>query len=418
MPQEFTTILEQRRIILGVAGSVSAYKAVDLASQLTQAGAIVDVIMTEGAQHFVGPLTFEAVTGRPVFTDLWNSTSGELPTHIAHIGLGEHAELIAVVPASANILARMAAGMADDLLTVTALAARCPVLVAPAMDGGMYDHPATQANLDTLRSRGAFVVEPETGRFASGYMGKGRLPNTTRLMGEIRRALGRNGMLAGYRILITAGATHEPLDPIRYLTNRSTGKQGYALAQAALDAGAEVTLITTPTALPRPVGATIVEALTASDLLEAVLAHIDGMDALIMAAAVADFRPATVSEQKIKKATKSESVEIAMVHNPDVLMAIKEYSQRSGWPRVSVGFAAESHDLMDYARAKLEDKHLDLIVANDITATDSGFGADNNRVLILDRKGGQQWLDLASKAKIGETLIARVASLLLGSSPT
>ncbi|MBN2470053.1 MAG: bifunctional phosphopantothenoylcysteine decarboxylase/phosphopantothenate--cysteine ligase CoaBC, partial [Anaerolineae bacterium] len=396
MPQEITTILEQRRIILGVAGSVSAYKAVDLASQLTQAGASVDVIMTRGAQHFVGPLTFEAVTGRPVFTDLWNSTSGELPTHIAHIGLGEHAELIAVVPASANVLARMAVGMADDLLTVTALAARCPLLVAPAMDGGMYEHPATQANLATLKSRGAIIVEPDTGRFASGFTGKGRLPNTARLMGEIRRGLGRNGMLAGYRILVTAGGTHEPLDPIRYLTNRSTGKQGYALAQAALDAGAEVTLITTPTALPRPIGAQVVDVLTASDLRDAVLDHIEGVDVLIMAAAVADFRPVTVSEQKIKKSAKNESVDIAMVQNPDVLMEIKRYSQESGWPRVTVGFAAESHDLIDYARAKLEDKHLDLIVANDITDTVSGFGADNNRVLILDRKGGQQWLDLAS----------------------
>lgn len=418
MPQEITTILEQRRIILGVAGSVSAYKAVDLASQLTQAGASVDVIMTRGAQHFVGPLTFEAVTGRPVFTDLWNSTSGELPTHIAHIGLGEHAELIAVVPASANVLARMAVGMADDLLTVTALAARCPLLVAPAMDGGMYEHPATQANLATLKSRGAIIVEPDTGRFASGFTGKGRLPNTARLMGEIRRGLGRNGMLAGYRILVTAGGTHEPLDPIRYLTNRSTGKQGYALAQAALDAGAEVTLITTPTALPRPIGAQVVDVLTASDLRDAVLDHIEGVDVLIMAAAVADFRPVTVSEQKIKKSAKNESVDIAMVQNPDVLMEIKRYSQESGWPRVTVGFAAESHDLIDYARAKLEDKHLDLIVANDITDTVSGFGADNNRVLILDRKGGQQWLDLASKAKIGETIIARVTNLLLGSSPT
>lgn len=419
MPQEYTTILENRRILLGVTGSVAAYKAVDLASKLTQAGAQVDVVMTEAAQRFVGPITFEAVTGRPVYTDLWQAPEGDLPTHIAHIGLGEHADLLAVIPASANTLARLAAGMADDLLSVTALALHSRLLVAPAMDGNMYDHPATQANLDTLRSRKVIVIEPEAGHLASGMLGKGRLPSTQTLMGEIRRALGRHGNLAGHKIVVTAGGTHEPLDPVRYLTNRSTGKQGYALAQAALDAGADVTLITTPTALPCPVGAEIVPVLTAHEMRDAVLAHADGTDALIMAAAVADFRPTEVSTQKIKKSSdQKENLSIGLSRNPDVLMDIKEYGKTSGYPRVTVGFAAESRDLMDYARAKLESKRLDLIVANDITATDSGFGADNNRVLILDHKGGQQWLDLASKAKIAETIIARVASMLLGSSPT
>lgn len=420
MPQEYTTILENRRILLGVTGSVAAYKAVDLASKLTQAGAQVDVIMTEAAQHFVGPITFEAVTGRPVYTDLWQTTSGgALPTHIAHIGLGEHADLMAVVPASANTIARLAAGMADDLLSVTALAQHSRMLVAPAMDGNMYDHPATQANIETLRARKVRVLEPEVGHLASGMMGKGRLPDTYTLMGEIRRALGKHGILSGQKIVITAGGTHEPLDPVRFLTNRSTGKQGYALAQAALDAGADVTLITTPTALPKPVGATVVPVLTANEMRDAVLAHADGTAVLIMAAAVADFRPVEVSDSKIKKSsTKGDTVSITLTRNPDVLMDIKEYGKTSGFPRVTVGFAAESQNLVEYARAKLETKRLDLIVANDITATDSGFGADDNRVLILDHKGGQQWLDLASKAKIGETIIARVASLLLGSSPT
>ncbi|GAB4575636.1 MAG: bifunctional phosphopantothenoylcysteine decarboxylase/phosphopantothenate--cysteine ligase CoaBC [Anaerolineae bacterium] len=418
MPQEYITILENRRIALGVTGSIAAYKAVDLASKLTQAGSMVDVIMTEAATRFVSPLTFESVTGRSAYVDLWQSAGRDLPTHIAHIGLGHQADLMIVAPATANTLAKLATGMADNLLTVTALAVHGPVVVAPAMDGGMYENPATQANLQTLRSRGMIVIDPDEGHLASGMTGIGRLPDTFRLMGEIRRALGATGELAGRHIVITAGGTREPLDPVRYLSNRSTGKQGYALAQAALDVGASVTLITTPTALRPPVGANVVSVTTAVEMRDAVLAHVDRADALIMAAAVADFRPATPSEQKIKKsANPDESTTLPLVRNPDILLEVKEHARKTGWPRVTVGFAAESQDLIDYARSKLENKGLDLIVANDITATDSGFGSDYNRVLILDRKGGHQWLELATKAKIGETIIARVADVLLGSSP-
>ncbi len=415
MLQKRITLLEDARIILGVTGSIAAYKAVDLASKLTQAGAQVDVIMTAAAQRFVTPLSFEAVTGRPVFTDMWQTASPDLPTHIAHIGLGEGADLLVIAPATAQTVARLAAGLADDLLAVTALAARCPLLVAPAMDGGMYAHPATRANLDTLRNRGAIVIEPEAGHLASGHMGTGRLPETPTLLGHIRRAMGRHGILAGRRVVVTAGGTREPLDPVRYLSNHSSGKQGYALAQAALDAGAETVLISTVSALPAPIGAVFVPVNTAEEMLEAVQAHCASADILIMAAAVADFRPARVAPHKIKKAAspKREST-LELLRNPDILMAVKEGRERTGWPRVVVGFAAETESLLENARAKLEEKGLDLIIANDITSPQAGFGADTNRVVILDRESEQQRPPLASKARVSEIILERAAAALRG----
>jgi phosphopantothenoylcysteine decarboxylase/phosphopantothenate--cysteine ligase len=410
---EFITLLNEKRIILAVTGSIAVYKAVDLASKLTQAGAKVDVIMTEAAREFVTPLTFQSVTGRPVYTDLWRAdSSGGLPTHIAHVGLGEGADLLVVAPATANTLAKLAHGLSDDLLSVTALAARCPLVVAPAMDGGMYQHPATQANLHTLVERGAYWVEPEEGRFASGLVGKGRLPETGTLIGHIRRALGKTGPLAGRRVVVTAGGTREALDPVRYLTNRSSGKQGYALAQAALDAGADVTLITSAS-LPAPVGATVIPVGSAREMQAAVLEHARTADALLMAAAVADFRPQTVSDQKIKKQEGSDDAPtIVLTRNPDILLSVKEQRAASGFPRVVVGFAAESENLLTYGRSKLERKGLDLLVANDISASDAGFEVDTNRVTILDKSGGQQSHPLASKSAVGEMLVAAVARLL------
>jgi phosphopantothenoylcysteine decarboxylase/phosphopantothenate--cysteine ligase len=407
------TLLHEKHIILAVTGSIAVYKAVDLASKLTQAGARVDVIMTEAAREFITPLTFQSVTGRPVYTDLWHAEgSGSLPTHIAHVGLGEGADLLAVAPATANTLAKLAHGLADDLLSVTALAARCPLVIAPAMDGGMYQHPATQANLQTLIERGAYLVEPEEGRFASGLVGKGRLPETGTLIGHIRRALGRSGPLAGRRVVVTAGGTREALDPVRYLTNRSSGKQGYAIAQAALDAGADVTLITSAS-LPAPVGATVIPVGSAREMQAAVLEQARTADALLMAAAVADFRPQTVSDQKIKKQEGSDDAPtIVLTRNPDILLSVKEQRAASGFPRVVVGFAAESENLLTYGRSKLERKGLDLLVANDISASDAGFEVDTNRVTILDQSGGQQSLPLTSKAAVGETLVAAVARLL------
>lgn len=405
------TLLHQKRVILAVTGSIAAYKAVDLASKLTQAGALVDVLMTDAAQQFVTPLTFQSVTGRPVYTNLWDSGVG-LPIHIAHVGLAEGADLLVVAPATANTIAKLAHGLADDLLSVTALAARCPLMVAPAMDGGMYEHPTTRANLRTLRERGAVIVEPEEGRFASGLVGKGRLPETPTLMGEIRRVLGRSGALAGRKVVVTAGGTREPLDPVRYLTNRSSGKQGYALAQAAIDAGAEVTLVSTAHHLTTPIGAALVSVDSAQDMLRAVLDHVAVADALIMAAAVADFRPQTMADQKIKKADDDSGLNLLLARNPDILLAVKVHREQTGFPRVVVGFAAESEHLLANARAKLERKGLDLLVANDIAASDAGFEVDTNRVVILDKEGGQTPLPLASKAIVSEQIIARIAKLM------
>ncbi len=414
MPDKIT-LLDNKRIILGVTGSIAAYKAVDLASKLTQAGAKVDVIMTDAAQRFVTPLAFQSVTGRAVYTSMWQTdTGGGLPTHIAHIGLGEGADVLVIAPCTANTLAKIAHGLADDLLSVTALAARCPLIIAPAMDGGMYANEVTEFNIRILKGRGVMVIEPDEGRFASGLVGKGRLPETPALMGHIRRMLGRDGALRGKHIVVTAGGTREAIDPVRYISNRSSGKQGYALAQAALDAGAKnVTLISAAQHLPAPVGAMVVPVNSAAEMLYAVLEHTPNADALLMAAAVADFTPEHVATQKIKKKEDSTDAPVlALTRTPDILLVIKQRRADTGFPRVVVGFAAESQDLLANARAKLERKGLDLLVANDITASDAGFEVDTNRVVILDAGGGQEALGLTSKAAVGETVIRRVAEVL------
>ena len=413
MPQERITLLEDKRIMLGVTGSIAVYKAVDLASKLTQAGAHLDVVMTESAQRFVTPLTFQSVTGRAVYTDLWQpDPSGGLPTHIAHVGLGEGTDLLVIAPATAQTLAKLAHGLADNLLTVTALAARCPLVVAPAMDGGMYEHPATQANVATLVKRGVILIQPEEGRFASGLVGKGRLPDTTTLMGRIRQVLARGGALAGRGVVVTAGGTEEVLDPVRYITNRSSGKQGYALAQAALDAGAEVVLVSAAQGLPTPVGATLIPVRSTRDLLGAVVNAASTADALIMAAAPADFRPAQVAEQKIKKQENDHGLTINLAQNPDILLAVKAQREATGRPLVTVGFAAESENLLANAQAKLERKGLDLLIANDISASDAGFAVDTNRVTILSAHDEPQPLDLTTKTQVSEVIIQRVAALL------
>ncbi len=414
--QNNITLLQNRRILLGITGSIACYKAVDLASKLTQAGALIDVIMTRAAQQFVTPLTFQAVTGRATYTDMWQTDSGgALPTHIAHVGLAEGADLLAVIPATADTIARLAHGFANDLLSVTALAARCPLLIAPAMDGAMYSHPAVQGNLEILRSRGAWIIEPEEGRFASGLVGKGRLPETPTLIGAIRRALGARGALAGRRVVVTAGGTREPLDPVRYLTNRSSGKQGYALAQAAVDAGAAVTLITAARGLPVPYGADAVPVETAAEMHDSVLQHVATADALLMAAAVADFRPQAAAPNKIKKSELDQDAPtIQLERTADILAAVKDRRAQTGFPRVTVGFAAESQELLTYARDKITRKGVDLLVANDISAADAGFDVDTNRVIILNMDGEAETLPLASKAVVSEAILERVAKLLEG----
>jgi len=401
------TPLLQKKILLGVTGSIACYKAADLASKLTQAGAQVDVLLTQAAQQFATPLTFQSVTGRRAYTeaDLWGSEA-----HVLHIGLGKKADLLLIAPATANTLAKLAHGSADNLLTVTALAATCPIMVAPAMDGGMYAHPATQANLEVLRQRGVIVVGPAEGHLASGMSGVGRMVEPAELLGHVRQVLGRAGPLAGRRLVVTAGGTQEPIDPVRAITNRSSGKQGLALAQAAIDLGAEVTLIAGATSLETPVGAKRVDARTAQEMLESVLAALPQADGLVMAAAVADFRPVAPADHKIKK--ESGVPQIYLEPTSDILAAVARYKAQTGWRGCTVGFAAESHQLIDNARQKLQAKKLDLIAANDISASDAGFAVDTNRITLLYPDGRVEELPLMSKAEVAAVVLERVAALL------
>ncbi len=343
------TILADKHILLGITGSIAAYKAAELASKLTQAGAQVDSILTPAAEKFISPLTFQSVTGRKAFidADLWGGEA-----HVVHVGLAQSADLLVIAPCTANTLGKLAHGIADNLLTITALAARCNLLVAPAMDVGIYTHPATQENIQILSERGVYFAGPGEGRMASGLVGKGRMVEPSELLGHIRFVLGRHGPLAGMKIIITAGGTQEPLDPVRMLTNKSSGKQGYALAQAAIDAGGIVTLVSAPTALPPPVGARLIPVSTSGEMLETVLAESAGADALAMVAAVADFRPKQVAKNKLKKRDGIPRVELEDA--PDVLAAVAGLGSRR--PRVVIGFAAESRDLLQNAEAKLKSR--------------------------------------------------------------
>ncbi len=407
------TVLKDKFIVLGVTGSIACYKAIDLASKLTQAGALVDVILTEAAQQFIRPLAFQAVTGRAVYSDLWTTESGNsgLPSHIAHIGLAERADLLLIAPATVQHIAKFAHGFADDLLSITALAARCPMLVAPAGDGQMLEHGAVVANLRTLAERGVTIIPPETGRMASGLSGVGRLPETPTLLGAVRRTLGKiKGSLIGRKVIVTAGGTREALDPVRFISNHSSGKQGYALVQAAVDAGAEVTLISTPTGLAIPFGAEYIPVESAAQMLEAVLSHTTAADVLVMAAAVADYRPATISAQKIKKT--ASDLTLALGRTEDILRAVGERKRQTNFPRILVGFAAETQDLLANAQNKLVQKNADIIVANDVTMPGAGFGTETNVVTLLRRDDVPVVLPQQSKSAIAEAIIAQVAARL------
>lgn len=404
--------LNQKRILLGVTGSIAAYKAADLASKLTQTGALVETILTEAATKFIAPLTFQSVTGHKAYVeaDLWGSQG-----HITHVGLARQAQILVIAPISAQTIARLAHGIADNLLSLTALAYGTgdpghPLLLAPAMDGGMFGHPATQENLEVLRRRGAIIIGPEAGHLASGLMARGRMTEPQDILGCIRYQLSRGGPLKGYRVVVTAGGTQEPIDPVRVITNHSSGKQGFALAQAALDAGADVTLVATPVALPLPAGAELVTVKTAAEMEKSVLLACQQADVLLMAAAVADFRPVQVAEQKIKK---SEGLPvIALEATSDILAAVASQRQASGKPRVVVGFAAESEQLLPNARAKLHGKRLDMIVANNIADPNSGFAVDTNRVTLLTADGFVEPLPVLSKAEVAEKVIEKVIAFL------
>ena len=392
--------LQDRRVLLGVTGSIACYKAVDLASKLTQAGALVDVLMTASALEFVTPLTFRSVTHRPVITNIFDPES---PEAVEHVALAQEAEVLVVAPATAHTLAKLAWGMADDPVSITALATSAPLVLAPAMDAGMWEHPAVHANVETLKQRGVVIVGPASGHLASGIKGMGRLVEPQELLGHIAQALGRHGDLAGRTVVVSAGGTQEPLDPVRTLTNRSSGKMGYAVAEAARDRGADVVLVAGPTTLPDPVGVRVVRTPTAEEMSEAVLEACRGTDVLVMAAAVADYRPVEMSSDKVKRGSGRWSLELDAT--PDILA-------QAPASVVRVGFAAESADLIQNAQVKLHQKGIDLMVANDITSPGSAFGTDTNQVVILDPLGNAEEIPLLPKYEVALRILDRVAAIL------
>ena len=392
--------LVNKHIVLGVTGSIASYKAIDLASKLTQAGALVDTILTYGATQFVTPLAFRSITHRDVITDLYDLDSEFSNEHVA---LARRADIVTIVPATVNCIAKLAWGMADDPLTTTVVATEAPLLIAPAMDGNMYSHPATQDNLQILERRGVVIVGPDQGYLASGLSGKGRLVDPTQLVGHIAAALGKKGDLSGKKIVISAGGTQEPIDPVRVITNNSSGKMGYAIAEAARDRGAEVILITAPTTLSDPPSITVKNVTTAAEMCSLVLSEVTDSDALIMSAAVADYRPKTSAEQKIKKSNSGLTIDLTKTE--DIL-------EKATGNFVKVGFSAESENLVSNATEKIVRKSLDLIVANDITDPDSGFGKDTNKVVIIDDQLQAEHLPILTKYDVGNEILNRVLKVL------
>jgi phosphopantothenoylcysteine decarboxylase/phosphopantothenate--cysteine ligase len=392
--------LANKHVVLGVTGSIACYKALDLASKLVQNGALVDTIMSYGATKFVTPLAFRSITHRAVVTDSFDANS---EYSVEHVALAQQADVIVVAPATVHCIAKMALGLADDPLTTTIVAAKCPLVVAPAMDGNMYDHPATQSNVATLTNRGVIIAGPGTGRLASGLSGVGRLLETPELMGYISYAIGKNGDLSGRTVVVSAGGTMEPIDPVRVITNHSSGKMGYALAEAARDRGADVVLVTAPTNLPNPALVKVVQIQTAEEMGVAIQSHLDKADALVMAAAVADYKPSVLSDQKIKKS--EDDLNISLAKTTDIL-------KTATGNFVRVGFAAESQNLVENAKAKITNKKLDLIVANDITAEGSGFGSDTNKVTLIDRDMRVDELPLLTKYDVSNRILDRVRDLI------
>ena len=393
--------LAGRNIVLGVTGSIACYKALDLASKLAQAGANVETMLSYGATQFVTPLAFRSLTHRSVVTDTFDAGAEH---SVEHVALARWADLVVIAPATVHCIAKLAAGLADDPLTTTVIATEAPLLVAPAMDANMFDHPATQENIARLRKRGVRLAGPAPGRLASGLTGTGRLVEPAELLGHIAAALGQDGDLAGRRVVVSAGGTQEAIDPVRVITNHSSGRMGFAVAEAARDRGAAVTLVTAPVALPDPPLMQVVKVRSAQDMCAAVLAATASADALIMAAAVADYRPSVAAGQKIKK-TAADEMAIHLDKTTDILAtATGDF--------VRVGFSAESENLEANAADKVRRKDLDLIVANDITEEGSGFGVDTNRVALIDRELRVERLPLLSKYAVGHRILDRVVELL------
>ena len=397
-------MLNGKKIVLGVTGGIAVYKAVDLVSRLRKQGAEVRVIMTEHAQQFVTPLTFKEISGNKVAVSMWDSNQ---EFNVEHISLANWADAFVVAPATANILAKMANGIADDLLSTTLLAAQAPIIVCPAMNTGMYQNPITQENIAKLEGHGVTVMPPAVGYLACGVTGPGRLPEPQQIVEFIDDFFAKkDGDMVGLKVLVTAAGTREPIDPVRFVGNRSSGKMGYAIAQMAAQRGAEVLLVTGPSALPIPPNVKGVKVETTNEMLEAVMEAYDKMDVVIKAAAVADYRPRDVADQKIKKKT-DDALTVVMDKNPDIL---KELGARKAH-QVLVGFAAETQNLLDNAREKIVKKNLDMIVANDVTAAGAGFNTDTNIVKFLYPSGEVRSLEQMAKTEVANLLLDAVMEL-------
>ena len=395
-----TSALDGKRILLGVSGGIAAYKAADLVRRLREKGAAVRVVMTAGAERFVTPLTFQALSGEPVRTGLWDEAA---EAAMGHIELARWAQLVLIAPASADLIARLATGLAGDLLTTIALATAAPVAIAPAMNQQMWAHAATQSNLETLRARGVRVLGPASGSQACGEFGSGRMLEATELAAAAAQAFAPQ-LLKGVRALVSAGPTFEDLDPVRFLGNRSSGRMGFAVAQAAADAGAAVTLIAGPVSLPTPPGVTRIDVRSAADMRAAVLSQVPSHALFVSAAAVADFRPDAPAQQKIKKSSAPEGFALKLAPTIDILAEVSTLPQRP----FLVGFAAETDKLAEYARGKLERKKLDLVCANRVGTPGCGFDAAENEMLVL-WPGGEREIARASKAQIARELVALIA---------
>ena len=392
------SILKDKNIVLGVTGSIASYKAIDLASKLTQLEAYVDVIMTQSATGFIKPITFQSITHRSVISNIFDPESDMA---INHVTLAERADVVIVAPATASTIAKIAHGISDDALGTTLLATEAPVIVAPAMDGNMFENLATQKNIATLIERNFFIAGPESGRLASGLIGTGRLLDTSKLVGAICMILGRSGDLTDSKILISAGGTQESIDPARIITNHSSGKMGYAIAEAARDRGAQVTLVTAPNHLEDIVGVNTIKVVSALDMQSNIESECIDADAIIMAAAVSDWRPENYSQEKLKKTGSSKS-SIDLIKNPDIISSINKAGL------IKVGFAAETQDIEINAKKKIAAKNLDFVVANDITSETSGFSSDNNKVIIIHSDDTIERLPLMPKYDVGNAILDRV----------
>ena len=392
--------VRNKRIVLGVTGSIASYKAADLASKLVQSGALVDTVLTKSATEFVSELTFKSLTHREVYTNLYSTDSS---LSINHVALAESADLIIVAPATANTIAKIANGISDDVLTTTILATTAPIIIAPAMDANMFDNPATEANVSTLIARGIFIAGPAEGRLASGLVGRGRMIEPFDIISAANMLLGKDGDFSGKKIVVSAGGTEEAIDPVRTITNRSSGKMGYAIAEAARDRGAIVSLVAAPNNLARPVGISVTNIKSADDMKKAIEDECLEADALIMAAAVADWRPSKKLDSKAKK-NQSDTWSLELVKNPDIIAGINSTNL------IKVGFAAESENLVKNSKTKIKSKNLDFIVANDITASDSGFSVDTNKVTIIHADGTTEALPLMSKYDVAHSILDRVKS--------